>query len=71
MTGVVTVGFCFGGMQSFMAATDPSLGLDAVVGFYAALDTAERFGFPGPLPRAEEIAGPLLGLSAVAIRRSR
>jgi len=58
---VVTVGFCFGGLQSFLAGTNPELGLDAEVGFYAALDTSSR-GFPGPLERAAEIRGPLLGL---------
>lgn len=62
VTSVVTVGFCFGGMQSFLAATNPGLGLDGVVGFYAGLATQERFGFPGPLERVDEIAGPLLGL---------
>jgi carboxymethylenebutenolidase len=62
VTSVVTVGFCFGGMQSFLAATDRELGLDGVVGFYAGLATMERFGFPGPLERVDEIAGPLLGL---------
>ena len=62
VTSVVTVGFCFGGMQSFLASTNPDLDLDGVVGFYAGLSTQERFGFPGPLERADEIAGPLLGL---------
>ncbi len=62
VASVVTVGFCFGGMQSFLAGTNPALGLDGVVGFYAGLRTQERFGFPGPLERADEIAGPLLGL---------
>jgi carboxymethylenebutenolidase len=62
VTSVVTVGFCFGGMQSFLASTNRELGLDGVVGFYAGLATMERFGFPGPLERADEIAGPLLGL---------
>jgi len=63
-TGVesmVTVGFCLGGLQSFLAGTDPELGLDGEVGFYAALDTSSR-GLPGPLERAAEIRGPLLGL---------
>ncbi len=62
VSSVVTVGFCFGGMQSLLASTNPDLGLDGVVGFYAGLSTQERFGFPGPLERASEIAGPLLGL---------
>jgi carboxymethylenebutenolidase len=58
---VATVGFCLGGMESFLAGTNASLGLDRQVGFYAALD-GSRFGIEGPLQRAGEIAGPLLGL---------
>jgi carboxymethylenebutenolidase len=58
---VATVGFCLGGMESFLAGTNPSLGLDREVGFYAALD-GSRFGIAGPLDRAAEIRGPLLGL---------
>ncbi len=61
-TSVVTVGFCFGGTQSFLASTNRDLGLDGVVGFYAGLSTQARRGFPGPIERADEIAGPLLGL---------
>ncbi len=62
VASVVTVGFCFGGAQSFLASTNRALGLDGVVGFYAGLNTMERRGFPGPIERAGEIAGPLLGL---------
>lgn len=58
---VATVGFCLGGMESFLAGTNPDLGLDREVGFYAALD-GSRFGIDGPLERAAEIRGPLLGL---------
>lgn len=58
---VVSVGFCFGGAQSFLAGTNAELGLDAEVGFYAGLDLS-RFGAVGPLERAAEIRGPLLGL---------
>jgi carboxymethylenebutenolidase len=58
---VATVGFCLGGMESFLADTNEQLGLWRAVGFYAGLDTS-RFGFPGPLERAAEIRGPILGL---------
>lgn len=60
-TGVVTVGFCFGGSMSFLAGTNRDLGLAGVVGFYAGLDLS-RFGGSGPLEHAAEIGGPLLGL---------
>jgi carboxymethylenebutenolidase len=59
--GSVTVGFCFGGMQSFLAGTNRALGLDGVVGFYAGLDTS-RFGIAGPLERGGDILCPVLGL---------
>ncbi|HTU84387.1 MAG TPA: dienelactone hydrolase family protein [Solirubrobacteraceae bacterium] len=55
-----TVGFCLGGMESFLAGADMTE-LTAVVGFYAALD-GSRFGIDGPLQRAAEIRVPLLGL---------
>jgi carboxymethylenebutenolidase len=55
----VTVGFCFGGLQSFLAAADPDLGLDGVVGFYGALD-ASRFGVPSPPDVVGEMRCPLL-----------
>jgi carboxymethylenebutenolidase len=58
---VATVGFCLGGMMSFLAGTNGELGLDRLVGFYAGLD-GSRFGIEGPLDRAAEIHGPLLGL---------
>ena len=57
---VATVGFCLGGMESFLAAADMSE-LTAAVGFYAALD-GSRFGIQGPLQRAGEVKVPLLGL---------
>jgi carboxymethylenebutenolidase len=63
-TGVqrlATVGFCLGGMYSFLADTSAELGLWRAIGFYAALDTS-RFGIKGPLDRAAEIRGPVLGL---------
>jgi carboxymethylenebutenolidase len=62
-TGVVrpaTVGFCLGGMESFLAGADVP-GLAAVVGFYGVLD-GSRFGIAGPLERAADIRCPVLGL---------
>jgi len=61
----VTLGFCFGGAQSFLAATNPSLGIDAAIGFYGTLDPS-RIGFdfemPAPLPHVGETCRPVLGL---------
>ena len=56
-----TVGFCFGGTQSFLAATNAELGLDGVVGFYGGL-SPERWGDMSPIHRAREMRGPVLGL---------
>jgi len=61
VSSVVTVGFCFGGLQSFLADTNSSLGLAGTVGFYAGLDTSKR-GIVSPVERTEEMSGPLLGL---------
>ena len=63
-TGVrtaVTVGFCFGGAQSFAAATSPELDLAAAVGFYGRLVPA-REGAPAPLAHAAQTRCPVLGL---------
>ena len=56
----VTVGFCFGGTHSFLAAQNPALPLDAVVGFYGSL--TERPIRPSPIPRAGDTRCPVLGL---------
>jgi carboxymethylenebutenolidase len=61
VTSVVTVGFCFGGAQSFMAATSEELGLDGAVGFYAGL-VPRREGAPAPIEHAREVRCPILGL---------
>jgi len=58
---IVTVGFCFGGLQSFLAAMSAELGLAGAVGFYAGLDTS-RWGIASPVDRAAEIRCPVLGL---------
>ena len=57
---VATVGFCFGGSHSFLAAANAELGLDRVVGFYGGL--AERPNRPSPIGRAGDVGCPLLGL---------
>jgi carboxymethylenebutenolidase len=59
--GVSTVGFCFGGTQSFLAATNDELGLEGVVGFYGGLNP-ERWGDMSPIHRARDMKGPVLGL---------
>ena len=58
---VASVGFCFGGTQSFLASTNAELDLDGVVGFYGGLNP-ERWGDMSPIHRAREMRGPVLGL---------
>jgi carboxymethylenebutenolidase len=59
--GAVTVGFCFGGAQSFAAATSADLDLAAAVGFYGRLVPA-REGAPSPIRKAPQTRCPVLGL---------
>jgi carboxymethylenebutenolidase len=56
---VFTVGFCFGGRQSWLAAASGH-GLAGAVGFYGR--PGERDGVPGPTQRAGELEAPILGL---------
>jgi carboxymethylenebutenolidase len=58
---IATVGFCFGGSLSFVAATRPDLGLSGAVGFYGVLDPS-RFDGQGVLTHAQQTRMPLLGL---------
>ena len=58
---VAAVGFCFGGTQAFLAATNAELGLAGVIGFYGSL-SPERWGENSPIRRAGEMHGPVLGL---------
>ena len=58
---VFTVGFCFGGRNSWLAATGGH-GLAGAAGFYGSL--GERNGEPGPIDRASEMASPILALQA-------
>ena len=60
---VLTVGFCMGGRQSWLAAADGH-GLAGAVGFYGR--PGERDGSPGPTQRADEIECPILALQAGA-----
>jgi len=58
---VFTVGFCFGGRNSWLAAAGGH-GLAGAVGFYGM--PAERNGVPGPTQRAGELEAPILALQA-------
>ena len=61
----ITVGFCFGGAQSFMSATMGHAGLAGVVGFYGSLVGGGRIqpeGTRWALDRAPEAKVPVLGL---------
>jgi carboxymethylenebutenolidase len=57
VTSVFTVGFCFGGRASWLAASY-GLGLAGAVGFYGRPDTV--------IPRADSIECPILALQAGA-----
>jgi carboxymethylenebutenolidase len=61
VTAAVTVGFCFGGSQSFAAATSAELELDGAVGFYGLL-VPRREGAPSPIESAGATRCPVLGL---------
>jgi carboxymethylenebutenolidase len=56
-----TVGFCFGGRNSWLAAASGH-GLSGAVGFYGY--PTERNGALGPAERASEIEAPILALQA-------
>src|SRR5437764_5395437 len=60
---IFTVGFCFGGRNSWLAAA-AGHGLTGAIGFYGM--PAERNSVPGPTQRANEIEGPILALQAGA-----
>jgi carboxymethylenebutenolidase len=62
-TSIFTVGFCFGGRNSWFAAASGH-GLAGAVGFYGM--PAERNGVPGPTQRAAEMECPVLALQAGA-----
>jgi carboxymethylenebutenolidase len=58
-----TVGFCFGGRHSWLAAA-AGHGLEGAIGFYG--NPGERNAQPGPAERADEIECPILALQAGA-----
>ena len=60
---IFTVGYCFGGRNSWLAAADGH-GLAGAAGFYGS--TGERDGNPGPTQRAAEMEAPILALQAGA-----
>jgi carboxymethylenebutenolidase len=57
---VFTVGFCFGGRQSWLAALSGH-GLAGAVGFYGRPGPGQD-GTPGPTQRAGELEAPILAL---------
>jgi carboxymethylenebutenolidase len=57
----VVLGFCFGGAQAFLAARDAGLEVDAVVGFYGALE-GSRLTMPSPKDHARDAIRPVLAL---------
>ena len=61
---ILTVGFCMGGRQSWLAAASGH-GVAGAVGFYGRPGTG-RDGSAGPIDRIGEIACPILALQAGA-----
>jgi carboxymethylenebutenolidase len=59
-SAVFTVGFCFGGRHSWLAAASGH-GLAGAVGFYGGPGPFAD-GAPGPTQRAHELEAPILGL---------
>ncbi|CAN5687667.1 dienelactone hydrolase family protein [soil metagenome] len=57
---IFTLGFCFGGRNSWLAAASGH-GLAGAIGFYGRPGTG-RDGSPGPTARAAELAAPILAL---------
>jgi carboxymethylenebutenolidase len=58
---IFTVGFCFGGGNSFQQAAN-SHGLAGVIGFYGPPARPGRDGTPAPIERVGEMKGAVLGL---------
>jgi carboxymethylenebutenolidase len=58
---IFTLGFCFGGAHSWLAAAGGH-GLSGALGFYGR--PGDREGEPGPISRAHELAAPILALQA-------
>jgi carboxymethylenebutenolidase len=60
---IFTIGFCFGGRTSWLAAS-AGHGLDGAVGFYGNPGQVERFPGDGPILRAAMTKAPVLALQA-------
>ena len=60
---IASLGFCFGGHHSWLAAAGGH-GLAGAIGFYGV--PGERDGHPGPIQRAGEMHAPVLALQAGA-----
>jgi carboxymethylenebutenolidase len=60
---IFTVGFCFGGRNSWLAAASGH-GLAGAVGFYGR--PGDRNGIPGPAQRVRDMTAPILALQAGA-----
>ena len=58
---VFTVGFCFGGRNSWLAAASGH-DLAGAIGFYGRPGEGRPSGTPGPLQRAGEMTAPILAL---------
>ena len=65
---IFTVGFCFGGRNSWLAAASGH-GLAGAVGFYGRPGEGRPSGTPGPIQRAADFTAPILALQGG--RRSR
>jgi carboxymethylenebutenolidase len=63
VASIFTVGFCFGGRNSWLAAT-AGHGLAGAIGFYGM--PGERNGVQGPTAYADRITAPILALQAGA-----
>lgn len=61
---IFTVGFCFGGRNSWLSAAGGH-GLAGAIGFYGR-PGEDRDGNPGPIQRANELEAPILALQAGA-----
>ena len=60
-SAIFTVGFCFGGRNSWLSAAGAH-GLAGSVGFYGSL--LDRDSWVGPISRAAEMTAPILALQA-------
>jgi carboxymethylenebutenolidase len=63
---IFTVGFCFGGRHSWLAAASGH-GLAGAIGFYGRPEPGQD-GSPGPLQRARDMQAPILALMGGADR---